>query len=1631
MKVGLYMNTINEIVTTNTFSSFFPKELKYEITRSNILDSIFKHSENNAYITLNGDSGSGKTVVLKQLCQKKKCISIFIENKDYASSDLSIIFTDLIKQINFLTKNQINNELPKEHTKLEVLYRKSLTELRHYSISNGPIYFIIDGLYHIDEDSESIIDRIIDKSPISYPGIKVIFTLDDSKSYVHNKLNKLNHKSTSIDMIGLSTDEMKAVFKEVNIEEAVIEEIREVFFGNPLEIIELRNLAETEEIEEIPKNIFEYIWDKQDKSELDLKLLSLIVFSYKSLEVSELLSGLNITNQEVENVIARSYFLIEEDLTFKIKNLAFLNDLELKLQHLKKEACNLLIKIIFENEKKQDYWLLTKYYEETEQFQELINILDNPDYTNSVIETNSIGSLRVLVRSGLKGADKVDSLSNIYKYALESSLMIAQTNSNNSDEIEALMLLNKEEKAKDIALNSRVIEEKLFLLAIIGRIQKEKRGAVDESLLTEIQNIYEEIDPKLLEEKGMAIASELISIDISLAINLLEKLFDYETDSNAIDKIMLTLSLDSLMKPNIEEKYAENIKNRMKDNELKTIFSTLFKFSKYVSSTRLIEEISKIENIGAKISFLVNWCETNEGGENTYEILNYSFNLLNSSDDYKTNTGIYYKLSKQLTSYSLTNYKENIELFENIDEMIRKQGPTVEYVKIKLNIIACLDKNDKYLAANKLSDLYDYIDSLNDLSVKLECRSLIIASLNNLENKLFYENSLSILDFMKEHLENELMDVTNNFAFQVELLGKTVHNLAYTEYEFCCEVVNKVNTITNKEKLYFYIVKGILFEGIIENDTSTINSEIIKNILKTMNQVSYDYSIYDKSLYIMVEELENSKINKNKTVIIDKGLYNNLLNSLGKVRNSRYRSLILSKIYNLFSEEMYFDEQKLSNLLYESWNNIDILPNKIAIGYEIVNSIAKTNLQLSSEFFDKVYTEKKEKSTFNSEEFWIFSSSIRLLIHSFKGISENDVTYIKESLKNIDQLIEQVESNGEKAILYSQLILAIENKIGSKIIKEINSKIIDKINEINDKDIMFKAFVIRKCAPALYINSNSVFENLLRFATPLEKDDIYFDICTFLFTGTSSYEPFDFNTSPNFKCKYEDLVEIINITKKIENDSYKYTIIDQILDIIKYEKVNLNKDAKTNLKVMIIETIETTFNNIKFIQHEGYKILCKFMLEMCFDNYNISKIEKSVDKISEIPNISDRIFCLTKIASNVKDRHRDFRLRLLDEIENLIEKLSSTSEKILRLEGIVETFSNDQLKRKYIKQAMDLIENFNEPKVEKRLIDLAYQVNPEFANSLVSSIDNNSVDLKNKEKNLKKQIESFKIREKIVNDKGKEKLDEIGYKEIDTFAQACWQSYAGLMSGNIKPRRPDLLKEYLRIASKITIEKAFPIFSYFVENINRKSSEYEIKAIFDASKIAANFSLANKHHKEKTYNEIEDFHNEHSDVLLVNKGEREESIKFIAVKLMGSDQSQIKKIIIVDPYFEKEDLKFIYSLYQEFDNDDVEFKILTCKSEKGSTKDKESFKDYWKNFVSSQQPPDITVNVVVDESTMGKPFHDRYIIGEYNGLSITGSINGLGKDKELNISLLSETLRKDRELLFLSYLNNNVKYRRL
>ena len=170
------------------------------------------------------------------------------------------------------------------------------------------------------------------------------------------------------------------------------------------------------------------------------------------------------------------------------------------------------------------------------------------------------------------------------------------------------------------------------------------------------------------------------------------------------------------------------------------------------------------------------------------------------------------------------------------------------------------------------------------------------------------------------------------------------------------------------------------------------------------------------------------------------------------------------------------------------------------------------------------------------------------------------------------------------------------------------------------------------------------------------------------------------------------------------------------------------------------------------IKHDGYKIACLAALSSLKKDFNRKDFEIWEKQIGEIDNKADQAFLYFLLAPYFAKRPE--QQLYFEKGIAISESISSTFDKVRRLDMSISEcldYKLGSLVPNIAKSAMKSLGNNGSLEDHKRLIDMAYQHNPELAGQLVDMLDKDPARLRYKRK-LEKHIASVKKIEQAKKD---------------------------------------------------------------------------------------------------------------------------------------------------------------------------------------------------------------------------------------------------------------------------------------
>jgi hypothetical protein len=371
----------------------------------------------------------------------------------------------------------------------------------------------------------------------------------------------------------------------------------------------------------------------------------------------------------------------------------------------------------------------------------------------------------------------------------------------------------------------------------------------------------------------------------------------------------------------------------------------------------------------------------------------------------------------------------------------------------------------------------------------------------------------------------------------------------------------------------------------------------------------------------------------------------------------------------------------------------------------------------------------------------------------------------------------------------------------------------------------------------------------------------------------------------------------------------------------------------------------------------------------------------------------------------------------------LADKISSDMDRVGRLCSLADVASNfdpgvaKSLLSSAFSQSNDAYDGTEER--QRRIVDLAYRIDPDFARSLISLLDNDPARARARD-TLRRQLEIKDAKREVAKDEGAEsRLAGLAPRDL---AELCWSLLGGLNSGRIGHVRGESVIPYVQAASFKSLRYAYPVMAWAIQNsierhANTPHGKTHLHHLFNATVFACDLAMrvitraAGVQHTTSIHGRpITDAET----AIVVGAGEREKALSFLRSWL---DRHKPNYIKLCDPYFTVDDLRFL-SIVREI-VPATRVQVLTSEKkqrESGISEPfEESFRTYWRKQVSDQDPPDTDIVIVSLAGGRESPIHDRWIVSGSSGLRLGSSFSGLGETKITEISVLEPAVAVERE----------------
>lgn len=1326
---------MTELVDSTTFSQGFPVLSGSQIVpRNHILQTIDMAFDGGVdALSLEGQDGIGKTTTLALFAKShaERCISIFIKPTSRWAYDPTVVVLDLTTQAEWLVTKAASRpeDLIADPARLRtLLYKlgmKAAREKRAY-------YFVVDGLCEVPTDEANAVEAILDLLPQGARGFKFLFSGELTRLPVSTP-----PRYKSLPLSPFLDKETIEYLEPLSITRNEIRDLHSVTRGIPGYLASVRRLLESgmtasavlqEPISDLA-SMFELEWSRIDIHEPWQALaLAIVAHDLRAHTVDDL-ARLTTADPELMRTFIHSVPVLHVDDKGQAHFVAELirKVAAAKLAHLRVEAFGLLINDLTRDPDSQDAaTFLPGYYQAVNRVDELLSYLTPKHFARTVQATESLVAVRRHAELGLAAADKADRPWDALRFVMHMAALSDSASAGVSEaEIRAYAGLRSTEHALALARSSTLKERRLHGLAVAVSALATHGVSPDPELVAELRRLHAEVDVSVLGEEAIEIAAALMDVAPDLAMDLVEKSAGTQGDHAARDLAFLNLTLRASVEPRTDTDRAdtiERIRSRIENPRMRGLSRVLG--GSHRSPEDLLLHVKTLETGDDRLFVCRTWTAHNSRLPGALDVAEYALSEGIRSSELSLTAGVLRQLASPLPyADDLPRVQQLVRLFDAQRSTAERVGPTEEFVRLQLLLGRAERRFDEDAAAGRLTEIYMFVGNISDPSTKAACLARILSSLSLVDAKEAAKEQASgeLQKELDEVVEQTLFSAADHF----EATKNIIAPLSAKFFPLAATICSKLNTEGRRDSAYEALVAAAI--------VNPIDDWTAGDLLTAVSAIA-DPAVRNRTVHAICRRLASPAANDpSATATAGASLALRFLTPVRDLRSAEFRAAALSEIIALLhragTETHIRLAADLTEELRKTLADIQSPPERIESTFHIVSTLASDAQHVAREFLRTAAEMKTEAASGVITVADSFITCLRLAIRAYAGLLPRRVDEPSDEQRLL-ALVRRVASVRTRAMLLSDLAVTLKFAGRSERCTElVSTELRPLIAELSARDEDCRADVIRLAAPGLYAGHSVECARWLGTIDDKSQDFAYWGICLSLLSRRPAGEPHDRSRRRGFDARYSELLEVCTLLKQIGVDHIVYAILKDVVDTMLDDRnrYKLTREQRSVLIVTIQEVILAKLPSARGVTHEGYRIAAEAQVARA-GRPGRATWDALAARARGIPNLPDRTLVLGILGTAMSGKEGDLRQQVFAEAEALAHSIPITGERIGRYESLaIYAGEVDRAySRRILDRAMrDALGMHNSDAVERQrsLLDSAYQIDPELAQSLGSLVD--------------------------------------------------------------------------------------------------------------------------------------------------------------------------------------------------------------------------------------------------------------------------------------------------------------------
>lgn len=1515
---------------------------------------------------------------------------------DQAVQQAYVLLEDVPRQLT------LENASGEWHRVLTRLQRKARSQ-------HKKLHLVVDGLYQIPSDDERYVhDLVSNVLALGNSDVRHVITWREGGG-TPKFLSRYTTRKVPIPP--LSDQECRQYLSASGVDLSKYHEISDATHGVPALLASTVRLHKLGKLDSGTLHLslagfYEVEWitflQSQADSGVDVeKMFAFLVFSKRQLAITELAELVNEPISVVIQTVAKTGFAtITRDNYITFASNTQREFLKTRLENLRTSVLNAFVDRIARDSSSSDtVQLLPNYFEELGRDQDIVALLTPENLDLFLGETQSLTALRRRNELGFRAAKRANVEVEAYRFGLQTSLVLGlESDNGNEARLAALATTGRLDAALDLAQGEATKEARLLLLSQYVKVLHGRGLHVDGVLADTISNLIAEVDFTADKERALAIAENLVGPFPELGIILVEQSAEGAKDYQ--DIAFTHLVLKSQVRSDEGAKVAaEKYTSRVSDSRLQGFLRATEALFREKSADEIRRATSGLD--GRQRSFLLRqWLTVHPKGEDAIDIANYALDEVARDPTYLPTPADLHALCRPIAdakdNQSAMSLLQRIEA--QLSALLDITG-TVDRFKLDLEIARARTAWGLEGYDDALSTLYVQASDVTNAVSKLECFSWMRSSIEEFK-ELPPAVGVEFRNLCEASIQESVERCLATTAEQIDIIKGAIWALVESNPAAVVEIVVKLNTENRRDSAYSYFIERL----VSRRSKEPIPLALIRQALESIVDDGTRWSATVNCLRLLAQRLP--VLDDSAQSLIDIGCA--IEDPLGRGYAWRWMVTIASH-YNL-----NLDLKWVASQFSSACEQVDQVWHLSALYYWFIESLAKVDRAFAESLLIDYECSSLSRRPVNSSYAKLVSNLARLALISFAGTlrqrldSDDDLYSLFSVIDNVPSLLAQVD-------LYTDVALRAHTKNRRDVFDKVCEQRLSKlVNKSASECSYLKKKVIEVSYVALFIWNQQYADQLVSELQPTKQDECRRETIIFYATGNTTSEPYQDPTYRSARVSYAIATTMVSLIEKMSEDS---TLASSI-EILSHAATSrpstseITAHQRAELALRLQKTVDKNLPDQRNIKHDGWKILAQ---AYCFKLSSESLHDKwkdVIDQAKAIPNISDSVFVLTALAGCLPKKLAAEKSSVLKEAETRLGMIPSLLDRVQRgiaisnatLSTEVEQVIAKRLLTKAMADSLLIRDAEAASCAQKDIIDLAFQLDRDFAVELCSMIDEDPARLRAKTE-AETRLESQ--RKKVaVADKRYSEIDG----DIPDVGEIAWEMLGNLNAGKVAPQKQEELGSLLMSAYRRSLFDVMGFYYWYLRNLQEKYDGHHSQArsillpIFEVTRLAA--LLAEKIGRRICGGvDCRDSTTRTSPTssFIATPGVRDDALAFIK-KWM--DPLKDNEVLICDPYFKPDDLDFIKEI--SFSKDGVSFVVLTCTLESSSKGDLESeYSAAWSKIAYVEPPPLRAVHVTYGGDKKNHPIHDRWIFCGNHGLRVGTSVGSLGLSKLSEISTVS------------------------